>query len=161
MTRQRSDQCDSTKKEQESKSDSESANRTDTALSKVAGEQPKGKRNKALGTRGEDAAAQYLQRRGYDIIARNWTCQYGEVDIIARDMDAIIFLEVKTRTSIDKGYPEEAVTEEKRRKYELMSLEFLQDYNEADLQIRFDVIGIVVLGDRAFIRHHINAFGAA
>ena len=76
-------------------------------------------------------------------------------------MDAIIFVEVKTRSNADMGFPEEAITEEKRHRYELISLQFLQSYDEADLQIRFDVIAIVTMGDRAIIRHHINAFATS
>ena len=65
--------------------------------------------NKRLGRLGEDVAARYLVSRGYEIIARNWTCQAGEADIIARDDDILVFAEVKTRSSTEKGFPSEAV----------------------------------------------------
>ena len=61
--------------------------------------------NKRLGRLGEDVAARYLVSRGYEIIARNWTCQAGEADIIARDDDILVFAEVKTRSSTEKGFP--------------------------------------------------------
>ena len=161
MKKEKSDQPEKTDAKKAPKAGKGKGKKKGVAEQPEVAEEPIGVRKKELGRRGEDAAAEYLQRRGYDIIARNWTCPFGEADIIARDMDAIIFVEVKTRTSIDKGYPEEAVTDEKRRRYELISLAFLSEYDEADLQIRFDVIGIVVMGDRACIRHHINAFGVA
>ena len=116
--------------------------------------------NKSLGKRGEDAAARFLVNHGYKIISRNYKCQFGEADIIAKTVDAIVFVEVKTRTDEDKGMPEEAVTEKKRSKYEKIAISFLRDYDEVDIAVRFDVVGILVIApDRAVIRHHINAFG--
>ena len=121
--------------------------------------QPSG-HNKSLGKRGEDAAARFLVNHGYKIISRNYKCQFGEADIIAKTVDAIVFVEVKTRTDEDKGMPEEAVTEKKRSKYEKIAISFLRDYDEVDIAVRFDVVGILVIApDRAVIRHHINAFG--
>lgn len=119
----------------------------------------KGKKNKDLGIRGEDAAARYLYMHGYDILERNWKCKAGEADIIARDGNTLVFLEVKTRTSTEKGFPSEAVGRAKRDRYEKIALSFLKDFEEVDIPVRFDVMAIVVSGkDRAFIRHHINAF---
>ena len=127
---------------------------------------PKGKkrgvRNKELGLRGEEAAAYFLVRRGYDIVARNWTCFAGEADIIARDGAARVFVEVKTRSSYEKGLPGEAVNKEKRRRYEKIAAAFLSQYEVVDVPLRFDVVSIVAVApDRAMIRHHINAFAAA
>ena len=127
---------------------------------------PKGKkrgaRNKELGLRGEEAAAYFLVRRGYDIVARNWTCFAGEADIIARDGAALVFVEVKTRSSYEKGLPGEAVNKEKRRRYEKIAAAFLSQYEVVDVPLRFDVVSIVAVApDRAMIRHHINAFAAA
>ncbi len=122
----------------------------------------RGRRNKALGKRGEDAAARFLYQRGYDIIERNWTCAAGEADIIARDEDCLVFVEVKTRSDCDKGFPAEAVTRDKRDRYEKIALSFLKDYEVVDMPVRFDVISIVVIAkNRALIRHHINAFSVA
>lgn len=117
---------------------------------------------KELGRRGEDAAARFLYQRGYDIVARNWTCGFGEADIIARDGDAIVFVEVKTRSGIEHGFPSEAVDAKKRDKYEKIALAYLAECDEVDLAVRFDVVAIVVMPpDRAVIRHHISAFAAA
>ncbi len=118
-----------------------------------------GKQNKELGRRGEQAAARFLYRRGYDIVTQNWKCPLGEADIIARDDKTLVFVEVKTRSSCEKGFPAEAVNQEKQDKYERIALAFLQEYGEADVSVRFDVVSIVVVApDRALIRHHINAF---
>ena len=120
-----------------------------------------GGRNAELGRRGEDAAARFLDRRGYEIVERNWTCAAGEADIIARDGEALVFVEVKTRSSCDCGMPAEAVDEAKRDRYERIAALFLQGFDVVDVPVRFDVVSIVVVPpDRAFIRHHIGAFSA-
>ena len=113
-----------------------------------------GERNAELGRRGEDAAARFLDRRGYEIVERNWTCAAGEADIIARDGDSVVFVEVKTRSSCDYGMPAEAVDEAKR-----IAALFLQGFHVVDVPVRFDIVSIVAISpDRAMIRHHINAF---
>lgn len=117
--------------------------------------------NADVGRRGEDAAARFLERRGYDIVERNWTCSAGEADIIARDEETVVFVEVKTRTNCDKGLPSEAVDEAKRARYERIAVQFLKDYDVVDVPVRFDIVSLVVISpDRAMIRHHINAFSA-
>jgi len=119
-----------------------------------------GVRNKELGERGEQAAARYLRLMGYEILERNFVCPAGEADIIARDGDYLVFVEVKTRTHIEKGMPEEAVDAKKRARYEKIACWFLADFEETDIPLRFDVISLVVVGeDRAMLRHHVNAFG--
>lgn len=117
--------------------------------------------SKELGRRGEKAAARFLKRRGYEILETNWTCFAGEADIIARDGDTLCFIEVKTRSQVNKGFPSEAVDARKREKYERIAACYLKDYDICDIRVRFDVISILVLSkDRAFLRFHINAFGA-
>ena len=121
----------------------------------------KGDANVELGKRGEDAAARFLYRRGYDIVERNWKCAAGEADIIARDGEAVVFVEVKTRTSVEKGMPSDAVDKRKREKYEKIAALFLRDYDAVDVPVRFDVVSLLVVDDdRALVRHHINAFAA-
>ena len=114
-----------------------------------------------LGRRGEDAAARFLERRGYDIVERNWTCAAGEADIVARDADgALVFVEVKTRSSCDCGLPSDAVDAKTRDRYERIAALFLQGYDVVDVPMRFDIVSILVVpGGRAMIRHFINAFG--
>lgn len=122
----------------------------------------RGRKSRDLGKRGEDAAARFLYQRGYDIVERNWTCDAGEADIIARDEDNLVFVEVKTRSDCEKGFPAEAVTPSKRDRYERIALNYLKRCDIVDVPVRFDVISIVVISsDRALIRHHINAFSVA
>lgn len=118
-----------------------------------------GERNKSLGRKGEDAAARYLAQRGYEILERNWTCFAGEADIIARDEEWLVFVEVKTRRNTDKGFPSDAVDARKRDRYEKIALAYAAEYSASDIPVRFDVVSIVVIGKgKAMIRHHMNAF---
>ena len=126
---------------------------------KEPGKKAKKKRNKELGRRGEAAAIRYLESFGYEILEHNWSCPAGEADIIARDYDTLVFCEVKTRTSIDKGFPSEAVDAEKRSRYEKIAGWYLTDYEFLDIPVRFDVIALMVVSeDRALIKHYVNAF---
>ena len=120
---------------------------------------PRKTRNKELGRRGEEAAARFLFHRGYDILERNWTCVAGEADIIALDGDALVFVEVKTRTGSAMGFPAEAVTAKKRDRYERIACLYLEEHGFSDMMVRYDVVSIVVMPpDRAVVRHHINAW---
>lgn len=115
--------------------------------------------NVELGRRGEEAAVRFLERRGFEVLERNWTCAAGEADIIAQDEGTLVFVEVKTRSNTDKGLPEEAVDKHKRERYEKIAAAFLQTYETVDIAVRFDVVSILVIGsERAFLRHHVNAF---
>ena len=125
-------------------------------------DESKGQHNRKIAKIGEQAAVNYLRWCGYDIIERNWTCEAGEADIIAWDDDELVFVEVKCRTSLKKGFPEEAVTQEKRNRYEKIAGYFLRGFDACNMSLRFDVIGILVIGsDECLVRHHINAFGVA
>lgn len=116
--------------------------------------------NKNVGMQGEDAAKKFLENKGYEILDKNWKCKIGEIDIVARYEGTLIFCEVKTRTNIEAGLPEDAVGPKKRKKYETLAAMYLQDHDYVDLPVRFDVIGIMLIDkDRSFIRHHVNAFG--
>lgn len=115
-----------------------------------------------LGMRGEEAACRFLKRRGYIVLERNWTCPAGEADIVAKDEDGVlVFVEVKTRSSLEAGLPAESVTPRKRARYERIAGYFLSDYDGEECRVRFDVIALLVLGNgRALVRHYINAFGS-
>lgn len=113
-----------------------------------------------LGKKGEDAACELLRRKGYHIIERNWTCPFGEADIIALDEGCLVFVEVKTRAGVSCGLPTEAVTPRKRQRYERIAACYLSRYDGMDSTVRFDVIGIQVFANgRALARHVVNAFG--
>lgn len=115
---------------------------------------------KELGRRGEKAAVNFLKRHGYEILETNWSCFAGEADIIAREGDVLCFVEVKTRSNTEHGFPSEAVNAKKRDRYERIAACYLKDYDTVDVSVRFDIISILVLSEhRAFLRFHINAFG--
>lgn len=114
---------------------------------------------KELGRKGERAAVRFLKNRGYEILETNWVCFAGEADIIALDGSTLCFVEVKTRTGVQKGFPSEAVNAKKRDRYEKIAACYLQTYHKTELSVRFDVISILVLSDNhAFLRLHTNAF---
>lgn len=117
--------------------------------------------SKRLGQRGEDAACAYLERTGFTIVERNWECPAGEIDIVALDEETLVLIEVKTRKTVAKGTPEEAITAAKQRRYRKLAEAYVQHAGAADVAVRFDVITILVLGeDRALLRHHRAAFTA-
>ncbi len=118
--------------------------------------------NKELGRRGEAAACRYLEFRGYEIVERNWVCAAGEADIIAWDEECLTFVEVKTRSNLEKGFPCESVTPKKRARYEKIAGWYLKEHKIYDAPVRFDIVDLLVVAeDRALIRHLVNAFGAA
>jgi putative endonuclease len=115
---------------------------------------------KETGSRGEDAAAAYLERVGMTIEERNWRCAAGEIDIIARDGDEIVFVEVKTRRSERAGSAEEAVSAAKQKRVARLAETYLRSMDTPEgYRARFDVVAIrVIAQDRALLRHHRAAF---
>lgn len=115
--------------------------------------------DQSLGRRGEDAAAAYLERIGYTIVERNWQTKAGEIDLVALDGPTVVMCEVKTRRSIRKGTPEDAVTPTKQRRICRLADAYLQHAGLTDVPVRFDVVTLLVLAeDRALLRHHRAAF---
>ena len=109
-----------------------------------------------LGRKGEDIAAYYLRSRGWDVLERNWTCPYGEADIIACDDGEVVFVEVKTRLDHSRRpelYPEIAVDERKRLRYRNMMEHYARV--EACDRMRFDVRAVSVVGERTARIHHL------
>jgi len=99
---------------------------------------------KALGALGEKKAAEYLKKKGYRIRERNYRCREGEIDIVARDKDCLVFVEVRTRTGSGFGTPEESVTAVKREKLVSVALSYLQTHKDLPASWRFDVVAIEV-----------------
>ena len=113
----------------------------------------------AIFQRGMAAAGRYLERFGYEILERDWECPAGSADIIARDREALVFCEVKTYTDMMTGFPSEAPDGEKRARDEKVAAWYLQEYEEVDIPVRFDVVALLVVSeDRALIRHYVNAY---
>lgn len=109
------------------------------------------------GKEGEKIAAAFLKKKGYKIIETNYRCPLGEIDIIAREKDEIVFVEVKTRKSTEMGYPEQAVGINKQKKMSQLALWYLQKTNTDD-QARFDVIAVTMSDSENEIRLIKNAF---
>jgi putative endonuclease len=101
-------------------------------------------RRRALGVSGEDLAAQWYESRGYDVLARNWRCREGELDLIVRNGREFVFCEVKTRTTDAFGAPAEAVTRDKQARIRRLAARWLEE--DAPMRpraIRFDVAAIL------------------
>ncbi len=94
------------------------------------------------GTFYEEKAQQYLVKKGYKIIACNYSSKYGEIDIIAGLGDVIVFVEVKYRATDEFGLPEEFVTKSKRQKISKTANEYIIQKNILDKEYRFDIISI-------------------
>lgn len=101
----------------------------------------------SLGAQGETLAADYLAGKGYRIIVRNFHFKRNEIDIIATHDDVLVFIEVKTRASLDKGYPAEAVTLHKQREIIRAARYYLATENNSGTDCRFDVIAILARTD--------------
>ena len=115
-------------------------------------------RTKNLGNAGENFAADYLEQRGYKIIAKNFRVSSAEIDIVAEIDGVIVFVEVKTRSDINHGLPIEAVNLRKQKKIIEAASVFLQDENYFDKPCRFDVIEIYSDGVKFSARQIENAF---
>lgn len=111
------------------------------------------KRN--IGKEKEELAAKFLAHQGVKILEKNFSCRMGEIDLIGLDGECIVFVEVKYRTNTDYGYPQEAVSKNKRRKIVLVSGYYRMRNGLGDgTNFRFDIVSI--LGDK--IRWDKNAF---
>ncbi|RBY82194.1 YraN family protein [Blastococcus sp. TF02A-26] len=110
-----------------------------------------------LGQRGERIAARYLTDRGLRLLDRNWRCREGELDIVARDGDAIVFCEVKTRREVGFGHPVEAVTSTKQRRLRLLAQRWLAAHDEHAPDLRFDVVGVLLRGGAPAVVTHLPA----
>jgi putative endonuclease len=110
---------------------------------------------KQLGQSGEDLAAKYLEKRGFKIIERNFRLKLGEIDILARNGDFIVLVEVKTKTNFNQGSPEEKVDYFKQRKLRLLARAIEQMYPKNN--IRIDVVAVDMSNDRPRINHIVSA----
>lgn len=95
-----------------------------------------------FGNEGEDFAAKFLAEKGYEIVERQWKCVYGEIDLVCKQKDEFVFVEVKSRNDDTYGFPEDAVTEIKRRHLAACADEYLIQHHEGDVPWRVDVIAI-------------------
>jgi putative endonuclease len=110
-----------------------------------------------LGSKGENLAAAFLKKKGYKILSRNYKTPFGEIDIVAKDGETLVFVEVKTRADKSFGEPFEAVNCRKREKLRKVALSYLKNCCKNDLPSRFDVMSIQA-GDKNEVEHIIDAF---
>lgn len=96
-----------------------------------------------IGRYGENVAVRHLTDRGLEILERNWRCPRGEIDIVARDGDCVVFVEVKTRSSVEFGEPAEAVSPTKARRLRGLAMEWLEERRPKRADIRFDVVSVL------------------
>jgi putative endonuclease len=113
------------------------------------------------GKKGEDLAVAHLQQLGYRILERNYRCPLGEMDIVAKDKDTIVFVEVKSRRTEEFGDPELAVGKTKQRKMTQISLYYLGQKKDSQVKARFDVVAVKMLRDRTEIKLIQDAFELA
>lgn len=97
-----------------------------------------------LGARGEQAALDLYRRRGFTLVARNWRCSIGEVDLVLRRRDVLVFCEVKTRRGGPFGAGFEAVDARKRRKLRALADVFLLTHRAGPVSVRFDVASVAI-----------------
>ena len=110
-----------------------------------------------LGKLGEELAVDFLQQNGYDILETNWTFQKAEVDIIAQKENILAIIEVKTRSSIEFGLPQDFV---KPKKIQLL-VKAVNEYviaNDLEVEVRFDIVAIYKEGNEFKLEHIENAF---
>ena len=109
--------------------------------------------NQNIGKYGEDRAAQFFERIGYQIIDRNWRGAAGEIDIIAQDRECIVFAEVKTRTRRGYGHPFEAITAKKVQTMRRLAAQWCQVQQMAITKVRLDAVSVLIIGGKVHIEH--------
>ena len=98
---------------------------------------------RSLGAAGEEMAAAWYLARGYSIVCRNWRCRDGELDLVVRRGQELVFVEVKARRTSRFGLPAEAVTPAKQQRLRRLAVRYLQDTGARGGRLRFDVVAIL------------------
>lgn len=114
-----------------------------------------------LGEFGEDLALKKIKRLGYKEIVRNYRCPLGEIDLIAKDGDTLVFIEIKTRRGRSLGYAKEAVDAKKKRKLSKVALAYLKTNRCVGARARFDVVAVSLGRGKPEIEVIKNAFDLA
>ena len=106
-----------------------------------------------IGKFGEDEAVKYLEKKGYKILDRNFSCKRGEIDIVALDKNEIVFIEIKSRVSLKYGLPSEAVTKNKLKHIYKTAEYYLYIRNLENQDTRIDVIEVYIKNKNIIINH--------
>ena len=96
-----------------------------------------------LGKKGEGLARKHLKKLGYRILAKNYRCRFGEIDLIAEHDGCLVFVEVKTRSGLNFGQPAEAITRNKRQQISKVALEYMAKNDLRNRSARFDVVTVL------------------
>lgn len=115
------------------------------------------RQRRRLGERGEDLAVDYLRKKGFRILERNFRCRLGEIDIIARDGGDIVFVEVRSRSSSQYGLAQESINRNKMNRLRRLAGFYLAGRGEGELNVRFDVVAVNWAGQEV-VTHIENAF---
>jgi len=122
-----------------------------------------GRGRQALGVRGEDLAVAELQRQGMEVLARNWRCRLGEIDVVAAERvegrTTVVFCEVKCRSGLGFGDPLEAITWAKLRKLRALAAEWMATHDVSAQAIRVDAIGVLLVRGQPPRLTHVRAAG--
>jgi putative endonuclease len=118
----------------------------------------RGLSNRLSGAWGEELALRYLTQQGYELVERNYRTRYGELDLVLRHQDTLVFAEVKLRRGVGFGDPLEAVTPRKQAAIRTLAERYLSEKQPAFDAIRFDVVGILVGDGTRRIVHVEDAF---
>lgn len=118
-------------------------------------------RNQQFGKTGETIAARYLKKNGYRILSQNYRNTFGEIDIIAKEKDTLVFVEVKSRTSGHFGSPKDAVTPKKQRQISKVALAYLKTTDQGRAKARFDVVTVTADAPKPAVDIIKNAFELA
>jgi putative endonuclease len=115
--------------------------------------------NDNLGAYGEQVAAQRLVDEGMVLVDRNWRCDLGELDLVLRDGDVLVFCEVKTRSSAAYGHPLEAVTPTKGERLRRLAERWLHEHDVHPHGVRIDLVGVLVAARGAAEVEHVRGVG--
>lgn len=111
---------------------------------------------KDLGNKGEAAAVFYLRKKGYEILETNFQIGHAEIDIVARDGEQLVFVEVKTKSKVDHGFPEDAV-DKRKEKILIDAADRYCHEHPIEKGIRFDIVSVIKTSNRTEIRHFVDA----
>ncbi len=114
--------------------------------------------SRQFGKMGESLAVGHLKKKGYRILARNYRNRFGEIDIIARHGETIVFVEVKARSSASFGTPKAAVDRNKQKKISMIALGYLKQNRSTDAKARFDVVCVDTRSSSPRVEIIANAF---
>ena len=118
-----------------------------------------GRQNGALGAYGERVAARHLVEHGLVVLDRNWRCEAGEIDLVLREGDVLVFCEVKTRSGTAYGHPLEAVDEVKSERLVRLAWRWIEEHAVAPTDVRFDMVGVVKTPRGAAEVEHVRGLG--